>query len=257
MYPISLDKFSDLANIITKETWSPSIYNHNHRTNANQLSTNLLVLDYDKGIPSLNEMAIQMQVEGYRHMIGVTRSHQEKGNGDRYRVIIATNGQPALHPEQYKSQMVKIMSRWPIPDDSCKDFARYFFPCREIVSIEDGKLFEWPGYDSLEIIEDRKKRRTSKVIVQGSFGVLPNKTRLFLNKGKWEVSRRNTCVKAAADLGRLGWQLDKTLSVVFNAPKFKDELEQVDIDDLPRQIENGWNLGRADYERYRESNTDK
>ena len=247
-----LKRFTDLAEIITRSAWSPIIWKGGQRREKYYDGCSLLVLDYDVGVPTVKSMIETMRREGYRYMIGTTKSHQVekvtkttyKPACDRFRLILQTDRPFAAHPLQFKGQMEKIQKKWPIADQSCKDQARFFFPCRKIASCEDGRLFKLPKPEKVESIKRKIERSVERQMAQAKLGKLPARVDSFLNDGV-SSARREDIFFSAATLSRLGWHLKDAERAILAAPFDRTGLSDKDIEDLPRQIQNGYKAGRC------------
>jgi len=256
-YPVTITSMNHLADVITKMTWSPSIYINNHRCIENTIQTNLLALDYDTGSPRLNEMIIMLETEGIKHIVGTSLSHQSTINKDnqpckavdKYRVIIPMNNLPSTDIDQYHQQIEYFFNMWPYPDTQCKDPSRYYFKCKEIVSLCDGKKLDWIIPESLDVIRKRKIKMIEKKVKNAKSGKLPDRVSKFLNKGECGDSRRGTIYYVSCELSRFGWELENIIRVIYKAPFNKVGLSQADLVDLDRQIMNGYTTGRKDLER--------
>jgi len=260
--PKSVFSMKELAYIVSNWPWSPSIFKDNHRNNENVLETNLIVLDYDNGSMRLDAMIITLEVEELRYMIGISQNHQKEKHGliaDRFRVILFPENKPALNNDiqhgQYKDQLRYFHEKYPKPDDSCMDPSRFYSPS-QIVAVGDGSLVSWPEANPIDQYENKQLLITKSQIRDKRIGRLSYKIDLFLNEGIiYGESRRKCCYMTARKLGKIGWSFENTFAAIINAPFNKENFSKADLDDLPRQIKNGWLAGRAIFER--QSNTNK
>ena len=118
---------------ITSRVWSPACFAGGVRLEKNFLGAHICALDFDAPNTPL-DCAIQ-QFKNYSHIIGTTKSHQKEKNGvtcDRYRVVLWFD-RLATDLAEYKHNMTLQISTY-YADKACKDGARFFFPCKEIVS---------------------------------------------------------------------------------------------------------------------------
>jgi hypothetical protein len=245
---VSVSNFSDLASIITQDAWSPTIWKNNYRKIKglnNFDSCNLIVLDYDEGDPTLLKMIETIKKLNLRHIIGTSKNHQKpKECGkekkiitcDRFRVIIPIQKPMPANEKQFKWIMQYMMFLWGKADKKCKDQARFFFPCAEIVSMSDGGIFKYPTPPTIEQLnfkqDMRSKRSVQEVKVYGRF---PDYIKDFLSRGICN-ERRPMCFHTAAYLDRCEYPKLEIERRVLNAPFNKSDL---DMDDLKRQINNG------------------
>ena len=248
---LPLKRFSDLADVVTGSAWSPIIWRGGYRLAKNFDDCNLLVLDYDDGVPTVKQMAETMKKEGFRFAIGTTKSHQkEKKSGrkvkpacDRFRLIVQIDRPFAADSRQFKAQIGQIQRRYPGADPSCKDQARFFFPCREIAVMSDGQPLTLPKPPSIKALEKSEKRLIERQVNQARLGKLPRRVDRFLNNGE-SAARREDIFYSAACLARFGWKLADVERVITSAPFDKTGLTDADLNDIPRQIKNGYKAGR-------------
>lgn len=116
--------------------WAPIIYSDGYRREKSFLQSEILALDFDNGM-SLDGAV--RKFAPFRHIIGTTKSHGVKG--DRFRVLLFFTN-PITCLDTFKNTM-RIYTELHGADKACKDGARFFFPCKEIVSVADGQLV-WP-----------------------------------------------------------------------------------------------------------------
>lgn len=126
--------------VFTRSAWSPALYHDNYRAEKNFKLAYVGALDFDHGM-TLSD-AIR-RFKPFWHLIGTTRNHRRWKEGkrpcDRFRVIFKFE-RPIDDLAIYRHNMSFITWR-NSADPACKDGARFFFPCREIVSINfTGKL---------------------------------------------------------------------------------------------------------------------
>lgn len=123
-----------IAKCMTKYVWSPCIWKDGRRSQQNFIAARFCVLDFDDGEMTLAE-AKNIFCDCV-HIIGTTKSHQKVKNNivcDRFRVLFVF-AHPIEDLRLYRWNMHKYMRNYPC-DKSCKDGARFFYPCQEIVSI--------------------------------------------------------------------------------------------------------------------------
>jgi hypothetical protein len=147
---------------VTKRMWAPSLFNDNVRVKAGFKETRLLVLDIDEG---LSIEGAKVLFARYRHVIGTTRNHQKEkvsGSGkvkpacDRFRVILELS-ETITSEVDYQSVWHSAHRLCPFVDVSCKDASRFYFPCQEIVHIQDGAT-----YDVTRVLESAQVNHLSR-----------------------------------------------------------------------------------------------
>lgn len=130
-----------LGKMICQWSWSPIVFNDSYRKGTNFNSCDIVALDVDGGF-SLEQAINQFQND--KHIIATSKNHQKDKNGvisDRYRVLLFLDKD--VNSEEYVKVM-KCFKQWhQFIDVSCVDTARFFFPCDEVVSInEEGNVYE-------------------------------------------------------------------------------------------------------------------
>jgi hypothetical protein len=229
------NKVERLKSGIKDFVWSPIIWRSGHRRQVNFLRADWCVLDFDDGEMSLNE-AVKAFCDCI-HIIGTTKSHQRGKGGlicDRFRVALKWDA-PLLDLHLYRWNMHKLIDRYPV-DKSCMDGARYFFPCREIISAAD------EGYTQ-EIDEDVPSRFESPVDY-GAYRdarIMPPWTRANLERVIPTGERNITCYQISKDLLALGLPADKVLSLIIQSPTYNgivSETVRKEIQDVIKSARN-------------------
>jgi hypothetical protein len=138
--------FQDLHKIVLHKAWSPILFKDNYRLRRNFDSADLLALDFDSGEWTLEDAKKWVIENDFAAMIATTKSHQKvKGNGficDRFRIIIRSSA-PVYDSESYEYTMKTLINSVPA-DKSCKDAARFFYPCASMFLQTNGEnRFNW------------------------------------------------------------------------------------------------------------------
>ena len=139
-----LSNMSMLSEIILKHAWSPIVWKDGIRNTSNFISSDFLVLDFDKpGEESMQE--VNWSFQDHKRIIATTRSHGILKNGiicDRYRLIIPFS-KTIYQYSDYRYQYAEALKRFPWADKSCLDGARFFFPSKEIICMDRDAEFYW------------------------------------------------------------------------------------------------------------------
>jgi hypothetical protein len=147
--------FDYISKALTKYVWSPIKFDGGIRLEKHFLGTIFCALDFDSPATTL-EWAL-VTFKDHTHIIGTTKSHQKEKNGitcDRFRVVLMFEDLVTdLH--LYKYNMEKMILKHKA-DRACKDGARFFYPCKEIVSIQNGVLVK---VEPLPVVEVKKPER--------------------------------------------------------------------------------------------------
>lgn len=189
-----------LSNIIMKYVWSPIVWRNGERLRKNFISCDYLVLDFDSGATAL-EIRDWCRKLDLAYFIGATKSHgiakDEKPPCDRFRLVIPAKGSAESH-FQLTQNIAYLKSLLPI-DSQCKDGARYFYPCREVLFSGPGKQWSWRPYrpPSEKAIEYKRSFSSARL--------LSNYAKRLINKPITHGERNCTFFKIGAEFTRCGY----------------------------------------------------
>lgn len=219
--------------IITQSMWSPSLFEDGVRSNKSFSSTKLMVLDIDSGLSI--EQAKKLFIN-FRHVIGTTRNHQKEkvsASGritpacDRFRIILELE-EVITDAKVYKRVWHHVKGMCPQLDEACKDPARFFYPCTEIVHIQDGAKF--PVIEAEEPTKSYKQR-VEHTNDPTQVGRISNRAMRFLvegaPEGKWHYERNNFVRECKQNL----YSFDKMMEL-FKRSHTPDETDLAQIDDI-------------------------
>lgn len=204
-YPTEFDPY-----LILDHVWSPIIWREGVRRSEHFERCELLALDFDEGW-SL-ERAREF-FAGFWHVIATTRNHGKDKNGivcDRFRVILKLQI-PIACASALAATLSRIKTFAPI-DGSCKDAARLFFPCSELVSVSQG--LSWTPEPS-----PPPQKRPELPASQG--GEVPPWLMRKIMAGAPAGNRSNTAYKIGCDAARCGVSVER-LSEAFLTSPLKD-----------------------------------
>jgi hypothetical protein len=147
---------NELAQFITQNAWTPASLSQNKRLISSFISADILGLDIDAGCSLEDALAI---FKPYKHIIGTSKSHGKVKNAgtpseqpacDRFRVVLFSQKRITTQKD-YAATMTDLQKKFPFIDKQCKDSARFFHPCTQIVSENlQGKLVESANIGRLE-----------------------------------------------------------------------------------------------------------
>lgn len=219
-----------IAKCISTYAWSPIEWKDGVRKQSNFLSCHLLVFDFDT--PEMTVEEAKNLFCDCQHVIGLTRSHQKSKHGvvcDRFRVVLIFDS-PIKDLRTYRYTMQRHMEHYPV-DRSCKDGARFFFPCTEIVSVEK----EGFTCDTLRDVPDTFERMdVARYENLRETGTLTRSARFALTNIIPEGQRNQTFFKAIKDMAKIGMSPDEIFSRVALSPTYKDKMTP----DLERELRN-------------------
>ncbi len=194
------------------------IYRDGRRNEVSWLHSDWIVLDFDSG-----EMTLAQAVNAFcdvRHVISTSMNHQrDKGDGlgspDRFRISLCIKRIDDL--AIYRNNLRQMVDKYPC-DTRCKDGARFFFPSREIVSINDE--------DELWDLDLSPPPAPKFAEIQAARAVIlsmPAKTRHLLKHSIWPDNTKNdTCFQLGCQLGPLGYSAKDICHHIYASPTYRD-----------------------------------
>lgn len=216
--------------IIMESMWAPGVFEGNVRANARLESIQLLVLDIDEGCSLQGGLEY---FKDYKHVIGTSKSHGVEKNGivaDRFRVILFLD-KPATSDAEFKEYWFAAFAKWPFIDKACKDSARFFYPCKEIISVnEDGVLFG----DRLQLSTPINKLSPTNAVAGKIKGKLSKATKDFLvegdqtPQGEWHAA----FLKAVTDFKEQGFSEDEARLKLTAVTGHLDDHDEHCIEDV-------------------------
>lgn len=201
-----LDK---IAETIKKYVYGAPIWKDGHRKKSNFLVAYWAVLDSDEGktIEEWRDQLCDMQ-----HIIGTTKSHMKpKGSQPpchRLRILIPFE-QPIESRFVFESVMDNLIYENGC-DKACKDAARMYFPCSEIVAINKNGFRQSIDIDVKEL-EPRQA-------VYKSLGHVPMWTQRALREPFPTGLKNQYCYQVAKDLYREAYTEDEIMELIVGGP---------------------------------------
>jgi hypothetical protein len=202
-----------VAEGIVRFPWSPCVWRDGDKRNANFLYADLLALDFDSP-----EMPLAQAVNAFSdmaHVIGTTKSHQREKNGvvcDRFRVVLRLESR-IENLGDFKETLSFAMRHYPA-DEACKDGGRFFWPCREIVSVE-------PEGFTADVHFAPPPDADFALTGAQAAGVMP-KSAVRLLEGWVTIDRHRSVYLAGWDLGLAGWTPSAAAELVRGAPLYSE-----------------------------------
>lgn len=222
---------NELADYITRYTWSPCLYKDGHRKQIHFIGADMMALDFDDGYPTLHEA--QLMFWPYKHLIATTKSHQvKKGDKpacDRFRVVLCFED-IITDMYSYRASVAPIVKEYG-SDQKPKDAARFFFQCKDIISL---KL----KGETLAIKKGRKPDKTKQKKISEHFKKtgpqkiehFPSHIQHFFRFGTRPGERNDSVFKVAIYLISHGYSqqqaIDMIESVDFNRTDWQDNETQ-------------------------------
>ena len=226
--------FDDLPRLITRRAWSPIRFRDGYRKGDNFEVAYVVALDFDNGKCTLDEALRRFHC--YAHIIGTTRSHQLEKDGkpatDRFRVILKLAA-PIGTMGMFKSTLKHLVKHdHPESDQKPKDAGRFFYPCKEVVSVKlDGDL--------VTPIPEPPPRPPRDYTLEKQFKNIPKWVRSFLKFGAPEGSRNDTSLRISKALTKCGFSYDEIYDLLSKSNM------NLPSDEMSRVVQNGRNYGKA------------
>ncbi len=198
--------------------WSPIVWKAGHRVGKDFHGALFAVLDFDDGGMTIDQATNEVFAD-YRHIIGTTKSHRRRKGGmvcDRFRVLLEFE-QPVMDLHAYSGNMALLIDEYGA-DESAKDGARFFWPCPEIVAVNDD-----PESIRVCVKAVAKEDHESSLLNYeryGKLGVYPPFVRKHLAKQIPEGRRDTTIYGMAKDLAKCGYPLPLIISEIQQSPTY-------------------------------------
>jgi hypothetical protein len=194
-----------------------------------------MVLDFDDPQMSLSEAIRTWQDSA--HVIGTTKSHQVSKNGappcDRFRVAVPWSSR-ITDIKTYRYNMLQVSKSYPC-DSQCKDGARLYYPCKEIVSIATD------GYKQEVLVppDDFDKPKKVDVDIVGT-GILPIYVQRMLFDAPKPGRIKDTYFKIGCCMFRCGYPLDQATSISERSGVWKNATATDPIAEMIDHMSRGW-----------------
>ena len=219
------DDVQRIANGMVSYAISPAIWSNGHRTKENFIKADWIALDFDEG-PSIGEILDALC--DHIHVLGTTKSHGiakgDKPPCDRFRLMLKC---PVTITSSwdYEATVSHYVDRYDA-DGQCIDAARFFWPCREIVSIEP------EGY-TVDIHRGEEPRKYSPTARPSDSEILVNVppwVKDWLLYGCPDGERNVTCFKTAIWLTKCGYAEEAIIDMVMSSPIPLDHSHKVFVE---------------------------
>lgn len=247
----NIHNIPDITHVMLNDVWSPIVWKQGVRHRGNYISCRYLALDFDDGRWTIEKTKDWLANNAYAGIIGTSKSHQKEKKTaagkvqeacDRFRLVIPFV-ETITDIDLYEYNMRQVMAAIPV-DPSCKDGARYFFPCKEIVYAAGGGHFpcvntkEDAGYIKEK---QNEKAQNEKMKEMASSGLIPAWVLTTVMSGIGPYGRHKLCYRIGAQMTRCGFDTEMITNLIGTGP-----LSEIGMADVRRAVENG---ASAVYER--------
>lgn len=212
-----------LAKCMLSFIWSPIVFRGGVRREENFIEAFWCALDFED--PEFSLEQAQNVFCDMRHVIATTKSHGlAKGNApacDRFRVLLEWS-EPIPDLRIYRWNMRRMLDRHPA-DGACIDGARFFYPCKELVSINvDAEAYTAPvNYEVPPNFENERLGLSPEKLAElRASGKVPSFAARWL-ANEIPVGKRNTyCYGIAKDLTYAGFELAEIQARILASPTY-------------------------------------
>lgn len=203
-----------VAQGLTKFVCAPGVFREGYRCKKNFMFADWIGLDFDEGDMTLSQ-AVENVFCDMTHVIGITMSHQTEPEWrDKFRVMIPLDRR-IEDIRLYEHQLKLAGKKYPL-DTKCLEGARFFYPCREIISLNpDG--YTWEIDDDLPPAPDYAARNAARV----KHGTTPPWVYSALSTKWMDRTKNDTCYKLGAALGILGYSPEEITEMILKSPTYE------------------------------------
>lgn len=193
-----------LSSAICDKPWSNIEWNGT-RDEKNFVQANFIALDFDGGATIL-EIFRWAKALRLTFSMGPTRNHlkEKKKKGytepacERFRLILETDG-PCTSLEDYRYTAKYFIDELGA-DKSCRDGARFYFPCTEIMADDrGGRKTGWLKKPK-NIVDDKQNQIKNEISRSELKGTMPKWVRRLLENGAPLGERHKKCYAVAKAL---------------------------------------------------------
>lgn len=192
---IEVKSLEDLAILICKDNYSLGTFTNEYRNLQNFITTKCIGLDFDND-KSDEQVTLEQAKDIFKnhtHIISTSRNHQKEKNGltvDRFRVILFLDKE-CTSTKDFTQTWLHLDSKIKGLDPACKDASRFWYPSKEVVSINKGKKVVVQTYIQPETTEKQPNNNHK--------GRLSYETMQFFCQGAPKGTRHGRFFKAVVD----------------------------------------------------------
>jgi hypothetical protein len=246
------DNLMDLAELMVSDVWSPIVWKKGRRLKESFASSDLWSFDFDSG-RTIADVKGWLDKSKIAYIIGLSKSHQlTKISGksvhppcDRFRVVVPMH-EPIRDLEIFEYNMTNAIKQIGC-DPSCKDGARFYFPCKSIHSMAPGTSIRWRARPvDLPTAAELTGSAVEKAKIYAKAGCLPREFIALLEYGVAPGGRHKACYRLGANLILYGHSIDRIVSMIADSP-----LAEIGLDDVRRAVANGYARTRRELDQLR------
>lgn len=208
-----------LSQYITKLSWSPVIFKSGIRLQKNFLYSDWAVLDYDDGMSTVED-AVSRFCDCV-HIIGTTKSHTPEHH--RFRVCIPWM-ERIEDLDKFRFNQTEFIKDYDT-DAQCKDGARFYFPCKKIISV---------SAEGFRVNVKKPPKETPKKAQKHVKTGFSSAVTFFMKNPIHEGKRNMQIYQVSKDLFRIGLDKQVVYQLILKSPTYRENNVS---DDLAREIQ--------------------
>lgn len=218
-----------LSQTITKYVWSPILFRHGIRIGDNFIQSNWCVLDIDDTLTFKEALEV---FGDFQHIIATSKSHTDIYTSLK---ICIPWAYPIKDAGTY-THSLKHYIKMTGSDDSCSDSARFFWPCREIVSLNfSGK--------KMPVLEEPDRFKHKPEPFDKNSGAMPPWILKKLTQYTPKGARHKRLFNLSCDFGRLGYDETEAGRIIGQHWNIEGSIDE---EDFARHVKNGVAKGKAE-----------
>lgn len=228
---VAVSELGRVANCMLRFVWAPIVWKDGRRAERNFVESWWCAYDFEDPEYTLGQAMADFADS--KHIIATTRSHQIAKGGlpaiDRFRVVVPW-AEPIADVRVYRWNMRREQRKYPM-DASCIDGARLFFPCRELVSVNDepDAYAQQVDYDVADDFEGTRMTAPQGVEQLRALKASTPFAQQWLTH-EIPVGKRNTyCYGIAKDLTYAGLEIAEIRARILASPTYSGQSLPDDI----------------------------
>lgn len=201
---VGAESLQDVAEALLKSTWSCGLFRDDYRNLKNFELADLFAIDVDAGC-TINEA--RLLFAGHKHIIATTRNHLKPKNGivcERFRVVLVLD-RAIVRMEDNYATFEALKAQFPFIDPACGDASRMFYPCVELISVNEDGLDITARIADESVATANRQSGSAELLPASTRGRLATSTTRFCVEGAPVGERHKALVKALLDFKQNGY----------------------------------------------------
>lgn len=251
-YTLKISSMAHLAEVMLHRTWSPIVWKDGVRLKDNFLEASYAALDFDDGRLTINDALKLCEISGTAFVLGTSKSHQKEKTTpqgktlpavDRFRLVFKMKS-ATTNKDVYEYTMKELMDLYTC-DPSCKDAARFFYGCKEIVAAREGIELDWSKPPKDQLQGEALTKYMHEKYQSYTKGTIPMWVQSALRFGRGEGQRHKTCYMIGATLIHCGFTEKEIIAMCAKSP-----LSDIGLHEIERAVLNGAERSKREHDDY-------